>query len=122
MVPVSASNVNTNLLKGQQNLTPNHLAFKNLLWLEPVPRCEPSTYQPITQWHSQCTIGSNICFLCQDCNLFKDKQNLTPTHWAFKTLLSVGAGTEMWTQYLPNDIASAPSGPVSASYVKTVIY
>ena len=67
MVPVSASNVNTNLFKGQQNLTSNHWAFKNPLW--------------------------------------------------------VGAGTEMRTQYLPaNDIASASSGPISASYVKTVIY
>ena len=32
-----------------------------------------------------------------------------PTHWAFKNLLWVGAGTEMRTQYLP---ATAPLGPV----------
>ena len=25
---------------------------------EPVPRCEPSTYQPISRWHSHCVIGA----------------------------------------------------------------
>ena len=26
--------------------------------MEPVPRCEPSTYQPISRWHSHCAIGA----------------------------------------------------------------
>ena len=26
--------------------------------LEPVPRCEPSTYQPISWCHNHCTIGA----------------------------------------------------------------
>ena len=28
--------------------------------LEPVPRCEPSTYQPISRWHNHCTIGAGF--------------------------------------------------------------
>ena len=28
--------------------------------LEPVPRCEPSTYQPISRWLSHCAIGAGM--------------------------------------------------------------
>ena len=28
--------------------------------LKPVPRCEPSTYQPISRWHNHCAIGAGI--------------------------------------------------------------
>ena len=27
---------------------------------EPVPRCEPSTHQPISQWQSHCTIWASV--------------------------------------------------------------
>ena len=30
--------------------------LKTCSGLEPVPRCQPSTYQPITWWHSHCAI------------------------------------------------------------------
>ena len=31
---------------------------KTLSMLEPVPRCEPSTYQSISRLHSHCAIGA----------------------------------------------------------------
>ena len=38
---------------------------------------------------------------------------LTPTHWAFKNLIWVGAGTKMRTQYLPaHDMTTVLTGTV----------
>ena len=37
--------------------------LKMRYWLEPVPRCEPSTYMPISRWHSYGAIGTDIMLL-----------------------------------------------------------
>ena len=38
------------------------VTLKTRSGLEPVPRCEPSTYQPIYRQHNHCTIGAGIWF------------------------------------------------------------
>ena len=35
-------------------------SLKTRSGMEPVPRCEPSTYQPISRWHNHCAIGAGI--------------------------------------------------------------
>ena len=34
--------------------------LKTCSGLEPIPRCEPSTYQPISWWFTHCTIGARL--------------------------------------------------------------
>ena len=37
-------------------------SLKTRSGLEPVPRCKPSTYHPISRWHNHCAIGAGLMF------------------------------------------------------------
>ena len=69
--------------------------------LEPVLRCEPSTYNPISWWHNHCAISAGNLYMYVYICVYRGWGGWPASHWAFKNPLQVGAGTEMWTQYLP---------------------
>ena len=45
-------------------------SLKTWSGLEVVPRCEPSTYQPISWWHSHCAIGSSLSHSLSHCSIY----------------------------------------------------